>query len=154
MASERRPEVPIEAVIQVEMNQFRQGFVAKNGTENGWKLAYFNNFTANLPAFESENVSNYRILTQKACPELLHVPFEQAVSSDIYMSSSEVRKRQTFAQFFSTIDLCIADTGLDMEKIKQLQVDRKTREELINYVFPVYLKLREMGYNRYPDLTF
>lgn len=55
------------------------------------------------------------------------------------------------AQFFGLIDALIEELGLDANEIKRLQ--SAEGREIYDYVFPLYVRLREEGFKHYPDLT-
>lgn len=63
--------------------------------------------------------------------------------------ASRKLRGMTIAQFFGVIDGMIRELGLDANKIMRLQSSRK----IYTYVFPLYVRLREAGFNHYPDLT-
>ena len=67
---------------------------------------------------------------------------------------SDLRKSQTPREFFKTIDDVITDSGIDINEIKRLQnlnkIDNQGShyKKLYDLVLPVYIKLREIGYER------
>ena len=75
---------------------------------------------------------------------------------------SEKRLNQTDRKFFQTIDEVIKESGIDRDKIKQLQKkirtegDTERQNEFIMQLYgltlPVYIQLRALGYQHY-DLT-
>jgi len=76
---------------------------------------------------------------------------------------SELWKQQTFRQFFETIDHVLDELKIPIEEIKRLQDlikgsrndndGRDPLDKLNELILPAYIRLREMGYNRYPDLV-
>jgi hypothetical protein len=71
---------------------------------------------------------------------------------------SDLWKRQTYRQFFDTIDQALLDSGIPIDEVKRLMPlarrgsveDVKKLNEL---TLPAYVKLRETGYHREPDLV-
>ncbi|OFX10926.1 MAG: hypothetical protein A2516_07420 [Alphaproteobacteria bacterium RIFOXYD12_FULL_60_8] len=97
----------------------------------GWP--YLNNFHCRLPG------GLYRSIHER---EEVDWPYTQG---------SRKLRGMTHSQFFGLIDALIKEMGLDAEKIKGLQnvADR----EILDYCFPLYVRLREEGFQHYPDLT-
>ena len=65
--------------------------------------------------------------------------------SDLYCN----QKRK---EFFQTIDDILLEEGIALKDIQELQKLNTTMEGLEKFydrVFPIYVKLREKGYNRY-----
>lgn len=62
------------------------------------------------------------------------------------------RQKRTLAEFHEDIDRTILEVGLDPKEIRRLQ-DEGPLPELHRYVMPLYRRLREKGYKRYPDLV-
>ena len=61
------------------------------------------------------------------------------------------RRGMTLAQLHALIDRLIPEVGLDVETIMGLQAARNG--SIYDYVFPLYVRLREEGFRHYPDLT-
>ena len=79
---------------------------------------------------------------------------EQKPDSDEKMHS-EKRKNQTLCEFYDTVIKTIKTCSLDIQEIESENQkttnfkDQNKRMELIKKLIPVYLKLREIGYNHY-----
>jgi hypothetical protein len=66
------------------------------------------------------------------------------------------RRGLTATEFHQDVDRTIAELGLDPETMSQLEKDIETRSDMEKfhaYILPLYVRLREKGYNHYPDLT-
>ena len=60
------------------------------------------------------------------------------------------RQNQTYREFWETVDEVIGELGIDPPRFTELDRDEPEFYEL---EFQVYCRLREMGYNHYPDLV-
>ncbi len=71
--------------------------------------------------------------------------------------SSNVLKKQTLKEFHLTIDNVIDELKFNPDDFVKFQKwrseDTETQLFYLHKVLPVYIKLREMGYKHYPDLT-
>ena len=66
--------------------------------------------------------------------------------------ASERRRDQTRGEFWATIDTVIQELGIQPEAI--IQARNKLKPTGITHlILPIYIRLRELGYNHYPDLT-
>ncbi len=65
--------------------------------------------------------------------------------------ASELLKSRTRQEFYDNVMKAIEECGLSYEKGKELF--EKPGNFANRYMFPVFLKLLEMGYKRYPDLV-
>lgn len=97
----------------------------------GWP--YLNNFHCRLPG------GLYRSI------------YERAEVDWPYTRGSRKLRGMTHSQFFGLIDVLIAELGLDAEKIKGLQ--NVANRKILDYCFPLYVRLREEGFQHHPDLT-
>lgn len=115
---------------------------------------YFNNFGNNLPNEEAENKGLYRALMQPNF-DITFEEYAKKRGADL-SEHSETYRNQTPRQFFETVDLALKESGISMEeynRIRQLvKADHKYWENFYELVTPVYIKLRQMGYNE-ADLT-
>jgi hypothetical protein len=68
-----------------------------------------------------------------------------------YTRGSRKLRGMTHSQFFCLIDALIAEMGLDAEKIKGFQ--NVANRKILDYAFPLYVRLREEGFQHHPDLT-
>jgi len=66
--------------------------------------------------------------------------------------TSELKKNQTYGEFYQTIIRVIKECGLSPGKAKEIRNEKGTIESN-RYLLPAFLKLLEMGYETYPDLT-
>jgi hypothetical protein len=96
---------------------------------------YLNNFHCHLPG------GLYRLIAKRTD---VNEPYTNP-------GASRKRREMTRAQFSGVIDALIAELGLDAEKIKNLQLGRN--EDIHDYAFALYVRLREEGFKHYPDLT-
>ncbi len=70
---------------------------------------------------------------------------------------SNVRQQQTWREFYATIDRVLGELGL-FDEVQRLNVSgtRKSAHDVVTLcelIYPAYVRLRELGYNCYPDLT-
>lgn len=74
--------------------------------------------------------------------------------------TSELMKNQTWKQFYDAVIQAVTQADMSIEAVRA--IDKKARSEekvetikhLSNlYLFPAYIRLRKMGYHRYPDLV-
>ena len=119
-------------IIQEEMQQYRS------------KYEYLNNFYLNLP---DGLYRSMHVVFKKTEEQMEFSPAEkkQHGHSDLYCN----QKRK---EFFKAIDDVLIEEGIALEEIKRLQTLNTTMEDLEKFyesVFPIYVKLREKGYNRY-----
>jgi hypothetical protein len=66
-------------------------------------------------------------------------------------AASPKRRSMTPAQLCELIDHLIPEVGLDAGTIASLQGTGSGK--IYEYAYPLYLRLREEGFNHYPDLT-
>lgn len=116
----------------------------KNGKES-----FLNNFHHKLPDERYDRGGVYRSYFED---EEWDTPF-RILNGESPARPSELYLDQTPAEFFSTIDSAIEDCGIDLERLKTLQADKWNIKEIHSFVLPIYVRLREMGYKHYPDLT-
>ena len=109
---------------------------------------YFNNFFANLPG-------GYRYRAME--PERRTA---EGVTKSI--KPSELLERQTYGEFWDTIDKAIKITGIKVEDIKTAMKKwrnsnpKEHDKNLVQFhrlIAPIYIELRVFGYKHYPDLT-
>ena len=106
--------------------------VEKAGSRSSGLSRYLNNFHHNLPGYRPywRKAENYpRHSTHKF---------------------TDMRQQQTFVEFYETVDSVIGELGIDPQRFAELDRDDPAFYEL---EFQVYCRLREMGYNHYPDLV-
>lgn len=128
-ASKGRP-VRRELLKEIEREQ------AKHRLRCGkFNFPFLNNFPGLLPG------GFYRLILEA---EDLHIPYDNP-------AAGPKRRGLTPAQMFELIDRLIPEVGLDVETIKCLQ--RTRTGKIYDYVYPLYLRLREEGFMHYPDLT-
>jgi hypothetical protein len=68
---------------------------------------------------------------------------------------SPLRRTQTWREFYATIDLVLQEVGI-YDEVKQANRGRTKEEDIeriCTLIYPAYVRLRELGYNCYPDLT-
>ncbi|MEK6963287.1 MAG: hypothetical protein AABX70_02580 [Nanoarchaeota archaeon] len=133
-----------------------------------WRTTYFNNFHHYLPddSFSLEGnlgiQPSYAGKRAQAIGRLdkTYEETEQAAQRSKVRRYSTLKLKQTRREFLVTIDRVFHETGVSIDAIKALQRQRTSsceslkqiEAQLYDLVFPAYLRLREMGYNHYPDL--
>ncbi|MFQ5474598.1 MAG: hypothetical protein ACE5DM_02060 [Candidatus Nanoarchaeia archaeon] len=113
--------------IDAEIEQFRR----ENGPD--WLRKYLNNFHGHLPG-------GYK-RAGRMC--------------DLSDASSEIRKTQSAQEFWNTVDDVVRECEIDpLSILTERNAQRISgRSRLYELILPVYKRLRDMGYNHYPDLT-
>lgn len=100
---------------------------------------YFNNFDSRLPGgFLRDMMVRSSFMDDKGEPD---------------PPRSDLRNSQTPREFFAVIDKSIEDEGLDPNEIERLVKGIRNSPEvpiaLSKYVFPVYVRLRAIGYSHF-----
>ena len=106
-----------------------------------WSYNFFNNFHLNLPggyetSCDGEALTSYEWAKDQLC--------------------SERKKSKTPRDFFAECALAVSEAGLTQQTIQDLRNDINTRGADVAdqaILLSVYIILRKMGYNHYPDLT-
>src|SRR3989338_8607295 len=122
----------IPKIIKTEMQRYRS------------KYEYLNNFYMNFPEGFYRTIHKVFRKTEEQM-EFSPAEKKQHGHSDLYCN----QKRK---EFFKAIDDVLIEEGIALEEIKRLQTLNTTMEDLEKFyesVFPIYVKLREKGYNRY-----
>lgn len=130
--------------VQQEFAEFRRSFEA--GKNIGLLLE---NFIKHLPYSEVTGLVRPQIETFFKYMLGKRPTYDPTLASHNY---SEVRRRQTNREFYQTIDEVLKELGL-FEPVKEMNRLGAQLPELNRLVYPAYFKLRDRGYNRYPDLT-
>ncbi len=67
---------------------------------------------------------------------------------------SQIYLKQTDKEFGETLDAVLKESSFDVEKLRELVKDgsSKATDEKSKILLPIYKKLRELGYNHYPEL--
>ncbi|MFC1740980.1 hypothetical protein ACFL3V_00400 [Nanoarchaeota archaeon] len=122
-----------ELVLQInrEVEQARQ----EHGKE--WGMSYLNNFHGDLPG-------GYRRLG-----------YDPAAIYAGDTSASEKRRNQSHGEYWATIDQVIEEVGICPTRIIEAR-DRWRKHNdwgMFDLILPAYIKMRELGYMRYPDLV-
>ena len=100
-----------------------------------WKIEYYNKFYTILPGGILRGID----------PKYLDKKIEDSRAGELLRSQSK-------REFYQTIDRVIQELGYNLSYIEQLnQPFRGIYKQ--PFIFPVYLRLREIGYKRYPDLV-
>jgi len=122
----------------LEKQIYREIWKAIKKHSDLWTSYYFNNFKGHLPK------GYYREHFPKSF-------------NDWDEKHSKLLKKQTMGEFHETIDNVISQLGFSKEEFiafqSQLSQVPETGDFYIEKCTPLYIKLREMGYNHYPDLT-
>ena len=117
----------IKEIVEHEIEEYKQKY-----GENF--LRYFNNFSGNLP------FGYYRII------------FKNIVDKTFTDEKASERLRSmTHREFYQDIDDTISELGLDLNEIRRLQ-ESMDLAKLYDLTLPLYVRLREKGYNHYPNL--
>ena len=107
---------------------------------------YLNNFPNRLRITDRGALNDDHFLVTYAVP-VIHAecPEKQGRGfSERYMSD-------TPQSFIAAVDQAMAETGVDGRKIEQM--DALGEEKFLDYILPVYVRLREMGYNHTELIT-
>ena len=145
----------MQQIVEMEIEVYRQ----KYGDEKALNQ-YLGNFNRNLPPDNPENISSHRnVAAFLGVLDKTREGYDAQGSKD----GSELWRKQTFRRFFKTIDSVLDELKIPIEEIKRLQDlikgirkdndGRDPLDKLNELVLPAYVKLMEMGYNRYPDLV-
>lgn len=110
---------------------------------------YFENFAFNLPDPRNPLGGTNR--------DKMQLFYDIPIGDRATPENSEIYKKQTPREFFETVDQIIKEENTPLDKLHQIQQliteeGSKHYEELYELVTPVYIKLRQMGYNN-EDLT-
>jgi len=137
----------ITEIIEREFKEYSKKY------PNAAMAKYLNNFFFRLPDSRFDNNGYYRRvytveIRKKSFRELtedfakkhgLYFARESSKHSELYLNQSP-------EEFYATVDSLIEDCGLNLETIQQMHEGTNTMTVLNDYAFPVYIKLREMGY--------
>ena len=145
----------MQQIVEKEIEVYRQEY----GDEKALNQ-YLGNFYSNLPTDDAKNMSyNRNVAAFLGVLDKTREGYDAQGSKD----GSELWRKQTFRQFFKTIDTVLEEVGISIEEIKRLQDlikglrkdndGRDPLDKLNELVLPAYVKLMERGYNRYPDLV-
>ena len=121
----------LEKEIREEIEQYRE----KHGKY--WGMEYFNNFDINLPGS----------LIRKPGFDLNSKPWK-----DDGEVSFKLRE-QSLEEFLETIDKVIENIKIEPQDIIEGRKYRFENDKFFDLITPIYIRLRELGYNHYPDLT-
>lgn len=141
----------MEQIVADEIEQVRR--------EHGeaYPLYYLNNFRFNLPSDEFAHSYKQNIDIQLKVRDTPHGDFIKKLSKGDDVKAQKSLKlhsplylNQTPREFYETIKKVLAEQGMPVAKVKELQ--RKALESaadrvaLYNFIFPAYMQLRKMGY--------
>ncbi len=65
---------------------------------------------------------------------------------------SERRRKETWSEFYAAIDAVLKDLKL-YEPVRKMNNHKIDFTAFCELIYPAYVRLRELGYNCYPDLT-
>ncbi len=106
---------------------------------NQWVIEFFNNFNGHLPGgYKRRGIQDFNDWDERF---------------------SETLRKQSLKEFHRTIDKVSEELGINQQEIIDIQKTLQEKnnfsvyEKLFELCIPIYVKLREMGYNHYPDLT-
>ena len=130
--------------IEREIETFRQRH--EQSPANGdWRVMFFNNFWMNLPGPMCRR-------------NFLNGALDQKPSEEEFEGASPLLLGQTWRSFFNTVQGIALAREFDEKYFAELiNYSRagyaEKREEIFTIIQPIYVDLREKGYNHYPDLT-
>ena len=131
----------MEEIVEKEMEAYRSTYCPT--IEN-----YLNNFILHLPDNRFKNGGYYR----RYYNSTQWVTKFKDMPRHIDKGHSDLFMNQSPKEFYETIDKTIVDCGLSLEEIRELwKKDEKMK--LWELSLPIYIRLRELGYNKNPDLT-
>ena len=143
---ETRKETMRETVLE-EMASFRSSHPEFS---DNWRRYFFNNFVLNIFG-RRERLEKFERELGRGRSDL-----DKKVFIKGHVLYSEKKQDQTPREFFDEIDNTIKELGIDgLEEIYNKYQEKGDinefyeNEKLLN----LYVKLREKGYNHYPDLT-
>jgi hypothetical protein len=133
----------LESLSQIEQNILAEIENARKSFGDQWGLYYFNNFQVYLPGGSKRNSD----------------PLTKKYEYDC-LASIKIRN-QTNAEFWDSIDSAIVEVGIDGNTLSDalsnfvLSNGNYNGEslKLFDLIVPLYIKLIQKGYHRYPDLT-
>ena len=141
--------INMDEIVEAEIKEYKK----KYGED--WQAYYFNNFGFNLPDDDCEHGGYYRETFAKSGWLDMTIAKRDPANK---LGYSYLYRNQTARDFFKTVDQTLEEQGISLKEIKRLQ-HLKNREgsehwkKLSELVLPAYIKLRELGYQRYPDLV-
>ncbi len=121
------------------------------------KWMYFINFHMRLPRKDLGGLS----MSEKMARDYGYLDIKFIGRFPDAERHSELYENQTPKEFYETIKKALREKGISVDDVAKLNsestkgefVDESKIIELFKFVFPAYIRLREMGYNHYPDLT-
>jgi hypothetical protein len=134
-----KPRVPFAMRETVERE------IATAIAEGSTRCKFFNNFPDRLRITGRPSLNDDHFLATLADPKLTHADYPGASTkgySARYLADTPL-------SFIAAVDRAMAEVGVDGTIVEELDVDARkigTYVVLLEYVFPVYLRLREMGY--------
>jgi len=137
--------VSIRGSIEQETEDSKQRY----GTD--WSYMYFNNWINALPDGLRREAADFL--------GILDIPFGEEYPGET--EYSELFRNQTMREFFEIVDTVLEEEGISIEEVKRLQRLRNEWDgagdpiliHLNGLTLPTFIRLREMGYKRYPDLV-
>ncbi len=121
-----------------------------------WQNRYFNNFMAHFSDGIDDirvNMFNYRSLYDE---NIQNTTFAELNPGLKEKGASSLLLEQTPKDFYSTVDRVSEEIGVSLDVIVQYRqeiLNDRPMNELHDLLKPVFIRLRELGYNRYPDLV-
>lgn len=121
----------------------------KTGRKNPPEFAIFlysmNNFIIKNAEFE--------MFIQAYGEKWIREKLEPGKKDDVSgMPASNLKKSQSYSEFHSTVAKVISECGLSLERAGEIDKE-EGRVRAHRYLFPAFLKLLDMGYKSYPDLS-
>lgn len=135
-------ELPKEFVKQLNIG-LKMG--KRMGNKNPGEYAIFvfamNNFTVKKSNFEMVVKGLKKMQVPK---KVYNTPGGRA---------SNLLKSQGYEEFHKTVVRVINECGLSLETAETMYAEKRSLSKANRYLFPAFLKLLEMGYKSYPDLS-
>ena len=130
--------------IMKEIEQYKGKYGKK------WGMHYFNNFDNHLVE------GRWRILPKDATDKDREIQKAFMLMPVVgNPGSSDRMMGLTYGKFYKEVDSIVAGLGINEIGIIEKRNRLKLNDDwsLFDLLIPVYIKLRERGYNHYPDLT-
>ncbi len=130
----------IANIVEEELNRARE----KYGDQA--PLMYLNSFILRLPDKRFNRRGYLRQYFDEASWRTKHKDLPNP-----NLGFSEIFKNQTPEEFYTAVDRTIKECGISIEDIYRLQ--RTDKLALCNLAWPIFIRLREMGYQKIPCFT-
>jgi hypothetical protein len=132
---------------------------AKNTYGENWSIEYFHSFSTILPCFPEDRSYRTSLFGNTAITDWRQRTIGNRTREEV-PEYSDLYCSQTWGEFFAAIDQAIEEENLSLDEVRRLvhevegperksfEDHRAARDALYEYATPVYLRLREIGYNK------